>query len=47
MRAAYIEGLVGTEVIHYGARAHTLTERGDLPRLPDQTVGRLVLRPDH
>jgi NADPH:quinone reductase-like Zn-dependent oxidoreductase len=29
------------------AHAHTLTERGDLPRLPDHTVGRLVLRPDH
>ena len=29
------------------AHAHTLTERGELPRLPDHTVGRLVLRPDH
>ncbi len=29
------------------AHAHTLTERGGLPRLPDHTVGRLVLRPDH
>jgi NADPH:quinone reductase len=29
------------------AHAHTLTERGDLPHLPDHTVGRLVLRPDH
>jgi NADPH:quinone reductase-like Zn-dependent oxidoreductase len=28
------------------ARAHTLAERGELPRLPDHTVGRLVLRPD-
>ncbi|HEX4256422.1 MAG TPA: zinc-binding dehydrogenase [Streptosporangiaceae bacterium] len=29
------------------AHAHTLAERGDQPRLPDHTVGRLVLRPDH
>jgi hypothetical protein len=29
------------------ARAHTLIERGQLPRLPDHTVSRLVLRPDH
>ena len=29
------------------AHAHTLIERGELPRLPDHTVGRLVLRPDH
>ena len=29
------------------ALAHTLIERGELPRLPDHTVGRLVLRPDH
>jgi hypothetical protein len=28
------------------ARAHTLAERGELPRLPDHTAGRLVLRPD-
>lgn len=28
------------------ALAHTLLERGELPRLPDHTVGRLVLRPD-
>ena len=28
------------------AHAHTLTERGELPRLPDHTVGRLILRPD-
>ena len=27
------------------AWAHTLVERGDLPRMPDHTVGRLVLRP--
>ncbi|HEY2519902.1 MAG TPA: hypothetical protein VGJ19_07310 [Streptosporangiaceae bacterium] len=77
MRAAYIEGFGGPEVIRYGelpdpepgphrhsvrplevsvgdvlpfssaAHAHTLTERGELPRLPDHTVGRLVLRPDH
>jgi hypothetical protein len=26
--------------------AHTLMERGELPRMPDHTVGRLVLRPD-
>jgi CTP:molybdopterin cytidylyltransferase MocA len=29
------------------ALAHTLMERGDRPRLPDHTVGRLVLRPDN
>ncbi len=29
------------------ALAHTLIERGELPRLPDHTVGRLVLHPDH
>ena len=27
--------------------AHTLAGRGELPRLPDHTVGRLVLRPGH
>src|SRR6201999_90586 len=29
------------------ALAHTLIERGELPRLPDHTIGRLVLPPDH
>lgn len=29
------------------ALAHTLMERGELPRMPDRTVGRLVLRPDN
>ncbi|HYZ55898.1 MAG TPA: zinc-binding dehydrogenase [Streptosporangiaceae bacterium] len=28
------------------ALAHTLVERGELPRMPDHTVGRLILRPD-
>jgi len=28
------------------ALAHTLAERGELPRRPDHTAGRLVLRPD-
>ena len=27
--------------------AHNLMERGELPRIPDLTVGRLVLRPDN
>jgi NADPH:quinone reductase len=27
------------------ARAHRILERGELPRLPDGTVGRIVLRP--
>ena len=27
--------------------AHTLMERGELPRTPDYTAGRLVLRPDN
>lgn len=27
------------------AEAHTLIERGELPRMPDRTVGRVVLTP--
>lgn len=43
-----LEVSVGRVLSFSGAAlAHTLIERGELPRLPDHTVGRLVLRPDN
>lgn len=43
-----LEVSVGRVLSFSGATlAHTLVECGELPRMPDYTVGRLVLRPDN